>query len=57
MGRPRMGKDVAETVAVRLPKDVIAAVDRWAADNNSLTKSDAVRALLVEHLRAKGYMK
>jgi hypothetical protein len=46
-GRPATGRDPA--VAVRLPKNVLAAVTQWAVDNNA-TRSDAIRRLLEKAL-------
>jgi Ribbon-helix-helix protein, copG family len=47
-GRPATGVDQA--VAVRLPANVLAEVDKWAADNGS-TRSDAIRQLIERGLR------
>ena len=42
-GRPATGTDPA--VAVRLPPNVLAQVDRWAAEKG-YTRSDAIRAMV-----------
>jgi hypothetical protein len=44
-GRPATGHDPA--LSARVPKDVLAAVDQWAA-GNECTRSEAV-AVLLEH--------
>jgi uncharacterized protein (DUF4415 family) len=54
MGRPRIGKDVAETVAVRIPPDVRKAIEAWAKqqeDKPSL--SEAIRRILAEYVGMK----
>jgi hypothetical protein len=43
-GRPATGHDPA--VAVRLPKPVIGAVDKWATYNEIKSRSEAFRLLL-----------
>jgi hypothetical protein len=43
-GRPATGHDPA--VAVRLPKSVISAVDKWATYNEIKSRSEAFRLLL-----------
>jgi len=43
-GRPATGHDPA--VAVRLPKQVISAVDKWATHNEIKSRSEAFRLLL-----------
>src|SRR5215467_14578636 len=50
-GRPRSvsADDLATAVAVRLPRDVLAAVTQWAVDNET-TRSDAIRRLLEKAL-------
>jgi hypothetical protein len=41
--------------AVRLPPDVTAAVDKWAARQDSeLTRSEAIRRLVELGLKVKG---
>jgi hypothetical protein len=49
-GRPATGHDPA--VAVRLPKPVILAVDKWAALNEIKSRSEAFRLLLGYGLEA-----
>jgi hypothetical protein len=49
-GRPATGKNPLLTV--RAPEEVIDAVDTWAA-KNGLTRSSAVRELLLLGLKAK----
>lgn len=51
-GRPRIGEDVATAVAVRLPTEILAQVDEWAASND-LKRSDAIRDLIERALTAK----
>ncbi|MEK6217361.1 MAG: ribbon-helix-helix domain-containing protein [Boseongicola sp.] len=54
-GRPATGRD--PTIAVRMPAEFIDAVDRYRADENPpLSRSEAVRRLLGEHLRKHGYL-
>jgi hypothetical protein len=48
-GRPATGHDKA--VAVRLPEEVLARVDAWAADNEA-SRSDALRVLIERGLDA-----
>jgi hypothetical protein len=43
-GRPATGHDPA--VAVRLPKPVISAVDKWATHNDIKSRSEAFRLLV-----------
>jgi hypothetical protein len=50
-GRPATGVDPA--VAVRLPRDVLAAVTQWAVDNET-TRSEAIRELIERGLGSKG---
>lgn len=50
-GRPRIGGDVATAVAVRLPAEILAQVDEWAASND-LKRSDAIRDLIERALTA-----
>jgi hypothetical protein len=42
-GRPATGRD--PVVAVRLPDQALAKVDKWAADNDCC-RSDAIRAMI-----------
>jgi metal-responsive CopG/Arc/MetJ family transcriptional regulator len=43
-GRPATGVD--QLYGVRIPDTLILAVDRWAAENDSPSRSDAMRRLL-----------
>jgi metal-responsive CopG/Arc/MetJ family transcriptional regulator len=43
-GRPATGRD--PVAAVRLPKPVISAVDKWAKRNGIKSRSEAFRVLL-----------
>jgi hypothetical protein len=43
-GRPATGRD--PVTAVRLPKPVMTAVDKWAARNGIESRSEAFRLLL-----------
>jgi hypothetical protein len=55
-GRPATGQ--MPTFSIRLPPDAKKAVERWAAaqaDKPGL--SVAVRLIVTEHLKAKGYLK
>ncbi|WP_162501422.1 ribbon-helix-helix protein, CopG family [Methylobacterium crusticola] len=52
-GRPATG--TAPHFAVRLPREVIAAMDRLATAE-SRPRSEIAREALTEHLRAKGYL-
>jgi hypothetical protein len=49
-GRPATGHDPA--VAVRLPKQVLAAVDNWAKKQTITSRSDAIRRLIEMGLAA-----
>jgi hypothetical protein len=48
VGRPATGHD--PTVALRLPKEKIAAVDKWAEKNGVSTRSEALRMLVEKGL-------
>ena len=43
-GRPATGVD--QLSGVQIPDSLVLAVDRWAAENNSPSRSDAMRRLL-----------
>ena len=43
-GRPATGVD--QLYGVRIPDSLVLAVDRWAAENDSPSRSDAMRRLL-----------
>lgn len=43
VGRPATGSD--RLIAARMPDDLIAALDRWAAVNN-VDRSEAIRILV-----------
>jgi hypothetical protein len=42
-GRPATGHDPA--IAVRLPKERVVAIDRWAKEND-VSRSEAIRVLI-----------
>jgi len=48
-GRPATGKD--PLVALRLPPEMIEAVDDWAARNETPSRSAAIRALIERSLK------
>jgi len=50
-GRPATGHD--PTVAVRLPKQTIAAVDKWSKANAVESRSEAIRRLVERGLAAE----
>lgn len=54
-GRPATGK--GQQVVVRMQPDLLIAVDRFAADQNSPSRPEAVRTLLQDHLTGLGYLK
>ena len=43
-GRPATGRD--PMIAARLPSHLIAEVDSWAAENDALSRSEAIRSLV-----------
>ncbi len=49
-GRPATGRD--PLVQLRMPADLIQAIDRWAGKFQDLDRSSAIRALLELGLRA-----
>jgi hypothetical protein len=54
IGRPKKKGGVHPVSAVRLPPEVAAAVDAWAADqDDELTRSEAIRRLVELGLKAK----
>jgi metal-responsive CopG/Arc/MetJ family transcriptional regulator len=44
---------------VRMPADLLAAVEEWRDDQvgPKPSRAEAIRQLLTEHLKAKGYLK
>lgn len=48
-GRPATGKD--PLVALRLPPELIKAVDAWAARNKAQSRSAAIRSMIETALR------
>jgi len=50
-GRPATGKD--PLIALRLPREVIGAVDAWATRHKAGSRSAAVRTMIEMALRAK----
>ena len=53
VGRPATGFD--PFVGVRLPKEMIAAIDSDASKNEQ-TRSEAIRRILAAHLKKGGYL-
>jgi hypothetical protein len=53
-GRPATGTDPA--VGLRFPPEHLDAVDRYA-EAEGITRSEAIRTAVAEHLKAKGYLK
>ena|SRR5271155_3441665 len=51
-GRPATGKD--PFYGVRMPDDLVAAVDKWAAENCASSRSDAIRRLIEVGLKRRG---
>ncbi|WP_419828942.1 hypothetical protein [Methylobacterium sp.] len=56
-GRPATG--VTPMQGVRMPADLLAAVEEWREDQvePKPSRAEAIRQLLTEHLKAKGYLK
>jgi hypothetical protein len=56
-GRPATG--VTPMQGVRMPADLLAAVEEWRDDQvePKPSRAEAIRQILTEHLRAKGYLK
>jgi hypothetical protein len=48
-GRPA-GRLYGETIPVRLTREMIASIEKWAA-NNDLSRSEAIRALIEQGLK------
>lgn len=56
-GRPP-GRIFADPIPTRLPGNVAGAIDQWRSEQDSeVSRSEAIRRLLTEHLRAKGYLR
>ena len=53
-GRPATGAD--PHFAVRLPREMIGAIDQLAYDEKR-SRAEVAREALAEHLKAKGYLK
>ena len=54
-GRPATGRD--PVTAIRLSEEFREAVDRAISDNaQPLSRSEYIRRVLGDHLRAKGYL-
>jgi hypothetical protein len=51
-GRPATGRDPA--ITSRIPQEIVAAVDKWAAKNNAPTRAEAIRRLVELGLKSKG---
>lgn len=56
-GRPATG--VTPMQGVRMPADLLAAVEEWRDDQvePKPSRAEAIRQILTEHLKAKGYLK
>ncbi|BEV46022.1 ribbon-helix-helix protein, CopG family [Afipia carboxidovorans] len=52
-GRPKKVGGVDPVSAVRLPADLTAEVDTWA-DDQEISRSEAIRRLVERGLKAKG---
>lgn len=47
---------VSRPVTIRLPKDLISALNRATIDAGRLSASEMVRTILYQYLEEKGYM-
>lgn len=56
-GRPATG--VTPMQGVRMPTELLAAVEEWRDDQvePKPSRAEAIRQILSEHLKAKGYLK
>jgi hypothetical protein len=56
-GRPATG--VTPHQGIRMPSELLAAVEAWRDDQPEPKppRAEAVRRILTEHLKAKGYLK
>jgi len=54
MGRPRIGKKPAVIVPMRLPEEIIKAVDAFAKSEAITSRAEAFRRLVEEALAARG---
>src|SRR5260370_1273458 len=54
-GRPATGRDPVS--AIRLPPDLTATIDKWAAQNNASSRSQAIRRLVALGLAGARPMK
>lgn len=56
-GRPATG--VTPMQGVRMPAELLAAVEEWREDQMEPrpSRAEAIRQILTEHLKAKGYLK
>ncbi|MCK2057244.1 MULTISPECIES: hypothetical protein [unclassified Methylobacterium] len=56
-GRPATG--VTPMQGVRMPSDLLVAVEAWRDDQPEPKppRAEAIRRILAEHLKAKGYLK
>lgn len=56
-GRPATG--VTPHQGIRMPADLLAAVEEWRKDQAEPrpTRAEAIRNILAEHLRSNGYLK
>lgn len=53
-GRPRVN---ATPVTVRIPPDLLDALDRYASEQNFPSRPDAIRRALADWLQKAGYLK
>ena len=54
VGRPRVGKDVMGLIAIRMPEDMLEAVDKIIADRYGQgDRSTVIRELVAEALHAR----
>jgi Ribbon-helix-helix protein, copG family len=54
MGRPRIGAKPAMVVPIRLPEEIIKAVDAYAKSEVIKSRAEAFRRLVEEALAARG---
>jgi hypothetical protein len=56
-GRPATG--VTPHQGIRMPPELVAAVESWREEQPTPppSRAEAIRQILTEHLKAKGYLK
>lgn len=56
-GRPATG--VTPHQGIRMPSELLAAIEEWRQDqpDPQPARAEAIRRILSEHLKAKGYLK